>query len=224
MLSRVSRLSSVRALTSRRFATIAANPNGTKYPSESPTAEPVASTSTTVRGHHIVVSISGRDEVGIVRKVSSAVAEHNANMEESKMAILGGDFAMIVYVSMEQAESSDKLASKLRSELPNFSVSVRETTAPEEAEAPKSIWSISLEGPDHPGIVAALSEALAKNGCNVLEMETETTTAPFAGYELFKVSGVLTVDENHLDGLSKALDKVEDRFGSTISVIQDPSK
>lgn len=221
MLSRVSRLSIVRALTSRQFATIAANPRAAKP--ETPSAEPVASTSTTVRGHHIVVSISGRDEVGIVQKVSSVVAEHNANMEESKMAILGGDFAMIVYVSMEEPDAADKLASKLRSELPNFSVSVRETTAPQEADAPKNIWTISLEGPDHPGIVAALSEALAKNGCNVLEMETETTTAPFAGYELFKVSGALTVDDKQLDALSKALDKVEDKFGSTISVVQDPS-
>lgn len=78
-----------------------------------------------------------------------------------------------------------------------------------------------IEGPDHPGIVSAVSQALAVNGSNIKEMSTETTTAPFAGYELFKLAGKVSVDEARLNELSSALDGIEDKFGSTISLIKE---
>lgn len=159
-----------------------------------------------------------------MQAVSSIVADHEANLEESRMALLGGDFAMILYVSMKQTDDGDLLASKLRTELPSFSVSVRETVVPSQEQLQQlqsNVWTLSLEGPDHPGIVSAVSQALAVHGSNVKEMDTETTTAPFAGYELFKLDSKLTVDESKLDDLSKALDAIEDKFGSTISLVKE---
>lgn len=191
-------------------------------------AVPAAGSIPDVRPHHVVVSISGRDRPGIVKSVSKSVTAYDANLEESKMAILGGDFAMILYVSMKEAADADRLADNLRLDLPAFTVSIRETTAPtpaeEAAEAAASsplLWTLSLEGPDNPGIMAALSEALALNGCNVREMDTATSSAPFAGYELFTVTSKLTVDESKLSELSDALNRVEEQFGSTISLIRD---
>lgn len=146
------------------------------------------------------------------------------------MAILGGDFAMILYVSMKEAADADRLANNLRLDLPAFTVSVRETTAPTSVEAAADAaasstaplaWTLSFEGPDNPGIMAALSEALALNGCNVREMDTATSSAPFAGYELFTVTSKLTVDESKLGELSDALNRVEEQFGSTISLVRD---
>lgn len=214
--SSVARLVRAPTVASQRLATIAVS-----HASATSQSEPVAAAVAKDRPHHIVMSISGRDRPGIVKSVTESLLERKANMEESRMAILGGDFAMIVYVSMENTEDSSKLANELRADLPNFSISVRETTPPAHVEAVKPMWMFTLEGPDHPGIVASVSEALATNGCNVHEMDTETTSAPFAGYELFKVTAKVTVDDKKLDGLSKALNMVEDKYGSTISLVQD---
>lgn len=187
--------------------------------------EPSADAATAARPHHAVVSLAGQDRVGIVRTVTAAVAAHRANVEESKMAILGGDFAMIVYVSMEDATHADELVSHLKTELPSFTVSVRETSPPahHDSEHVKTMWTMQLEGPDQPGIVAAVTQALATHGANVHEMDTETTTAPFAGYPLFKMNGKFAVDDEHLDEVSEALTKVEDKYGSTINLEQIPA-
>lgn len=231
-----------RAAAARPLSTIAVDmhaPSTTDAPAAAAAPPPAAANAK--QAHHVVLSVTGRDRPGIVSNFSAAVATHHANVEESRMAILGGDFAMIVYVSMPSADAADALSASLRSELPNFSISMRQTTAPgadggpalgagadaraavNAAAADHTFWSFSLEGPDHPGIVAAVSEALATNGCNVHELKTETTTAPFAGYELFKVNGIVTVDQSKLEPLSQALDKVEDKYGSTITLIQDSS-
>lgn len=154
--------------------------------------------------------------------VSSAVSAHGANVEESKMAILGGDFAMIVYVSMGGATDADKLVEQLRSELPQFSVSARATTPPAAGveAVGRSMWSLQLEGPDQPGIVAAVTQALATHGGNVHELDTETTTAPFAGYALFKMTGRVAIGEADLEGVCEALEKIEAQFGSSINLDQ----
>lgn len=178
-----------------------------------------------MRPHHVVVSLAGQDRVGIVRTVTTAVAAHRANVEDSKMAILGGDFAMIVYVSMESAPDADALVAQLRADLPSFSVSLRNTTAPKAKDKglERTMWALQLEGPDQPGIVAEVTQALATHGANVHEMDTETTTAPFAGYALFKMNGKFAVDDEHLDEVSQALTKVEEKFGSSISLDQIPA-
>lgn len=188
-------------------------------------AEPSAATTAAARPHHVVVSLAGEDRVGIVRTVTSAVAAHRANVEESKMAILGGDFAMIVYVSMESAPDADALVAQLRAELPSFTISLRGTTAPtgKGEDVKRTMWTLQLEGPDQPGIVAAVTQALATHGANVHEMDTETTTAPFAGYALFKMNGKFAVDEEHLEEVSQALTKVEEKFGSSINLDQVPA-
>lgn len=129
---------------------------------------------------------------------------------------------MILHVSAETSSCADALASRLKSELSNFSVTVRETTPPEET-AEKSMWTLTLEGPDSPGIVAEVTGELAAHGANVHEMDTETTTAPFAGYLLFRMTGKIAMTDEELDNLSSALEKVEDKFGSNISLEQIPA-
>lgn len=181
---------------------------------------PLASAAPAVdRPHHIVVSLAGEDRVGIVRTVSAAVTAQNANVEESKMAILGGDFAMIVYVSAETANCADSLASRLKAELPDFSISVRKTTPPVET-VEKSLWMLEVEGPDSPGIVSAITTALAKHEANVHDLDTETSTAPFAGFSLFKMKGTIAISDEELDKLNESMASVEEQFGTSVILEQ----
>ena len=47
---------------------------------------------------YAVLTAIGPDRVGIVDDVSGAVSEGSCNIEESKMAVLGGEFAVIMLV------------------------------------------------------------------------------------------------------------------------------
>ena len=50
-----------------------------------------------------VITVIGRDEVGILGKVCTACAQANANVEEVTQRILKGTFAMIMLVDLEKA-------------------------------------------------------------------------------------------------------------------------
>ena len=58
-----------------------------------------------------VVTVTGKDRTGIIAKVSSFLAEKNANIEDISQTVMGEYFAMIMIVEMsgENAEVS-KLA------------------------------------------------------------------------------------------------------------------
>ena len=47
----------------------------------------------------VVLTAIGPDRVGIVDDISGAVSGAGCNIEESKMAVLGGEFAVIMLVS-----------------------------------------------------------------------------------------------------------------------------
>lgn len=130
---------------------------------------------------------------------------------------------MIVYVSMAKPTDGETLAANVRAQLPEFSVTLRSTTPPEQKTA-VGLWRLLLEGPDQPGIVSAVSECLARHGGNVHEMDTETTTAPFAGYTLFRISGKVALEDATLDKVYVALNQVEERFGASIMLNQIADK
>ena len=50
-----------------------------------------------------VVTVTGKDEKGIIAKVSSFLAERNVNIQDISQTILGEYFAMIMIVDMSQA-------------------------------------------------------------------------------------------------------------------------
>lgn len=47
-----------------------------------------------------VITVVGRDSVGILAKVAGVCAENNVNVEEVTQSILGGTFAMIMVVDI----------------------------------------------------------------------------------------------------------------------------
>ena len=48
---------------------------------------------------HLALSALGRDRPGIVAEVTGVLVEHGVNVEDSRMAILRGQFAMVLLLS-----------------------------------------------------------------------------------------------------------------------------
>ena len=53
---------------------------------------------------HIVLTLTGRDKVGIVEGVTSVIAKRNGNVEASRMTRLGGEFAMLMLITLPDNE------------------------------------------------------------------------------------------------------------------------
>jgi glycine cleavage system transcriptional repressor len=122
----------------------------------------------------LAVSAVGLDRPGIIAGVAERLAAHGANVTDSRMAILRGHFALTLIV--EGAER-DALAADLAA------LDTLETWAVEEVaeagDAPRSEPNavVSVHGADHPGIVAAVTRALAGADVNVCDLQTRLAGA-----------------------------------------------
>ena len=117
----------------------------------------------------LAVSAVGIDRPGIIAAVAERLAAHGANVTDSRMAILRGHFAMTLIVEGAEREA---LALDLRALSVLETVEVTEVA--EAAANPRSepTHVVSVHGADHPGIVAAITRALADAGANVTDLQT----------------------------------------------------
>ena len=72
-----------------------------------------------------VITVVGKDMVGILARVSAACAEMNANVLEVTQSILDGYFCMVMVVDISKVDDGvEGLDSKLKSEVPDMVVHV----------------------------------------------------------------------------------------------------
>src|SRR5687768_9303323 len=117
----------------------------------------------------LVMTVIGPDRTGLVDKLAGIIAEHGGNWLESRLSHLGGQFAGMVRVHIP----ADKEQSLLRA-LNNIEgltvVAQPDRGAPQGAAKASTI--LEIVGQDRPGIVRQISNALARYGVNVEELNT----------------------------------------------------
>mgnify|MGYP003406423952 CR=1 FL=1 len=70
-----------------------------------------------------VLTVIGKDMVGILAKVSAVCAENNVNVIEVTQSVLDGYFCMVMIVDIENASCQiDELQSKIQSRTPEMVV------------------------------------------------------------------------------------------------------
>ncbi len=120
------------------------------------------------------LSAIGRDRPGIVAGVSGALLQHGANIEDSRMAILGGHFTVMLVVSVPDDANVDALRRDLaaiQAELGLSALTLEEVEPGPAAHASPS-HMVTVYGADHPGIVHAVTRTLAEAGVNVVDLAT----------------------------------------------------
>jgi glycine cleavage system regulatory protein len=141
----------------------------------------------------LVLTVIGDDKPGIVEQLSDRIRATGANWEESRMARLAGKFAGLLRVSVD-AGQADALSARLRALDAGGLAIVVERSAQSAAQSPRLIW-LELIGHDHPGIVHDIARALAQQGVNIEELETDLTSAPMSGDTLFRARATLSVPQ-----------------------------
>ena len=156
-----------------------------------------------------VLTATGRDRVGLVDELTGNLLERECNIEESKMAVLGGEFAMIILISGEGGAVEGIIAAAASGALSaDLDVSAKPTVphAAMENGRPYRIECVSL---DTPGIVHAVTSLLRERNINIDELETETGGAPFTGAPMFHMRiTTMLGPEVHVSELRSALMEV----------------
>ncbi len=143
---------------------------------------------------NFVLTLTGPDRIGIVDDVTRLLLDRGGNVETSRMARLGGEFAILMLVSMP----ADSLAS-LEQDLSRLTAQgYKVTTTPAEhsyAEAHPGWlpYRIEVHGADHEGIIQEVAHYLSQLGISIESMDSETTPAPISGVPLFAMTALVVV-------------------------------
>lgn len=134
---------------------------------------------------YAVLSTIGPDRKGMADDIANIAIEFNCNIEDSKMSVLGGEFAVIMLISGDE-KSINEMISKAEELGKRFDmkIDIKETSAPHKVQQglPYLLESISM---DTPGIVHAITHYLRELSINIEDLETDKSAAPLSGTPMF---------------------------------------
>jgi len=142
--------------------------------------------------NHLILTAVGPDRVGLVEKISQFIARHGCNIEDSKMAVFCGEFAVIVLITGD-AVNLNKIGRDYQ-EIENETGLTLSTKTPAPRESTAFLpYKLTASCMDHPGIVYQISNVLSSMGVNIESMETKTYAAPISGTPIFQLEADLAV-------------------------------
>jgi glycine cleavage system transcriptional repressor len=160
---------------------------------------------------YLVLSALGPDRLGLVAAVTEFLTSRGANVEDSRMAILGGEFGMLVLVSATP-EQLGRVASETGEleKKTGLAILTRPTKSPEEHRRSASIPCLVIgEALDHEGIVRAVAAALDGMGINIVSLESTAYNAPVTGSPLFRLEATVDVPRGlPIASVRKAMEEV----------------
>ena len=141
----------------------------------------------------IVLSAVGGDRPGVVKDISKAILDCGGNIEESRMAALGAEFAVLMLISgnWHTLTKLEKALGELK-EKDGLTITIKKTgeRAGQEDCIPYGVDVICL---DQPGIVFHLSEFFAVRDIEIADLATRRYAAAHTGAPMFSVQMTVNI-------------------------------
>jgi glycine cleavage system transcriptional repressor len=171
----------------------------------------------------LVISALGDDRPGIVNDLSTVILEYGCNIADSRMSVLGGEFALILLV----AGNWDSIA-KLEGALPGLSdrfglLITFKRTEKRKPDKPLIPYEVEVVSMDHPGIVHDVADFMSARNINIETLDTETYSAAHTGTPMFSLNMRISVPgDTHIASL-------RDEFGEfcddlNLDAVLEPAK
>jgi len=151
---------------------------------------------------YLVISALGEDHPGIVNQISKAILDHGCNIEDSRMTVLGGEFAAMLLV-----EGKWNTLAKVENSLPELGrqlgmTIISKRTSQRATGANLLPYMVDVVSMDHPGIVNNLAGFFAERNINIEDMATSTYAAAHTGTPMFAVHITVGIPADlHIAGL-----------------------
>ncbi len=134
-----------------------------------------------------VITAIGKDRIGIVDDFTSFIESKHGNILESRMAVLGGEFAVIMLISGEKRAISGLMAEiEELEEISGLRVEIK-PTVPQDQDKNSIPYVLECVSLDSPGLVHSVTRFIREQGINIENLETETCHAPWTGAPLFRM-------------------------------------
>ncbi len=143
---------------------------------------------------HTVLTAIGADRPGLVQEVSEFILVRGGSIEDSRMANLRGQFAIMMLIG-----GAPEAIERLRAELDTLSSQTRlhaqltaAVTGGVEGE-PRLPLRLTGRALDQPGLVHVVANVLRSLDVNIESMETTLEAAPITGAPVFRMDMVMSV-------------------------------
>jgi len=139
-----------------------------------------------------VLTLTGSDRIGIVKHVTESILNCGGDVQASRMARLGGEFAMLLLVSIPEGETGnlDSAVAGLSGE--GYKVTSTETEWGVSARRKDWLpYQIEVRGANHEGIIHEIAEHLSNQGINIESIDTNVVPAPMSGAPLFRMEAIV---------------------------------
>ena len=133
----------------------------------------------------LVITALGRDKPGIVDKLTETVANCSCNIIDSRMTVLGGEFAVILMVAGKWNELT-KLEDALQALREPLELTITcKRSEPVELAKDLMPYTVEVISIDHPGIVYELAHFFSSRDINIQELNTTRYAAAHTGTPMF---------------------------------------
>jgi len=172
-----------------------------------------------------VLTLTGPDRIGIVEEVTGLLLARGGNVEASRMARLGGEFAVLMLVSMPAGQPSDPDERLGALTAGGYKV----TTAPARVRAEaRPGWlprQIEIRGADHEGIIHEVARYLSGRGISIESVDSESAPASTSGVPLFAMTARVVVPPGpSAAGWEAGLEEIGGRLNLDITVSASPDR
>jgi len=150
----------------------------------------------------LVITALGEDRPGLVASLTEAITQHHCSICESRMSLLGGEFAIIMLI-----EGQWNNIAKLEQTLPSLQESLKLTLQIKHTElrsnkATAIPYLVEVLALDNPGIVHQVTEFFYNRKINIHDLQTESFNAAHTGTKMFALNMTIEIPISmHIPGL-----------------------
>ncbi len=174
----------------------------------------------------LIVSAIGRDRPGLVAELAQLIYDCDANLEDSRMTILGSDFAVILLCSAGSTQVADRLGvgTKRLERDHGLTILVRSLDGESRPPVPAAgvrLYRLEAAGEDKAGIVASFCRVLADRGVNIAELSTRSRPGPGGSPHYEMTLRAEVPDSVDARELREALEREADRLVVDVALMPE---
>ncbi len=171
---------------------------------------------------YYVLTAIGPDRTGLVDEITSYLSEREINIEDSRMAVLGGEFAIILLAS-GSGSSFDSLLKVIKEieQKTGLVLHLKSTISPDERKVQPSIpHKLHVTSLDHPGLVNEITALLRRFSINIESMDTRVAHAPVSGTPVFTMHCSITIPVSEkISTIKQELQNLENKLNVDIDLV-----
>lgn len=169
-----------------------------------------------------IMTAFGKDRAGIVADVTRVLYENGCNLDDTTMSMLSDEFTINLLFSSNVNDIAATLAEECSRLEKKKNISAFIRPLKEQKTASKgalSLCTIHVEGMDQAGIVYKISQFLADNALNIVDLKSTVKTTPESGTSLYLMDiHIQMPKETAIKTIEEGLDKVAEELNVDITV------